>query len=318
MEEKNILIIDNDANIHNILKEILQPMGYVITDVYSMQDLKQIIQSNLIELSIIFIDLTLTGRLSLEIIKTIKDIYKQAYLITLTEEQYLSISQNALNKGLIVESINKPFNTEEAQIVIQRVLEKRFLLKQASEKAVYHELAIIDALTRVYNRRYLDEILTREVERARRYSFTISLVMIDIDNFKKYNDTKGHQAGDTILQQVGQFFQKHLRNSDMIFRYGGEEFTLYLPHTTKDDAMLVAERLLVEERKAMEITLSLGLAAFPEDAMTLEELIHKADSALYRAKTTGKNKVCMWNKEYEKKLDKISKTLYVDLEKLDE
>ena len=120
--------------------------------------------------------------------------------------------------------------------------------------------------------------------------------MIDIDDFKNFNDTYGHQAGDAILMDISNIFRDVARKIDIIARYGGEEFAIILPNTKKQEAMVLAERL----RKSVEgssrlkdITISIGVASFPEDAEEKELLISKADRALYEAKGTGKNKVCV-------------------------
>ena len=120
--------------------------------------------------------------------------------------------------------------------------------------------------------------------------------MIDIDNFKNFNDTYGHQAGDTVLKNIANIFREVSRRIDVIARYGGEEFTIILPNTKKEEAMVLAERLRksAEESKDLRnITISIGIASFPEDAEEKELLISKADRALYEAKRTGKNKVCV-------------------------
>jgi len=161
------------------------------------------------------------------------------------------------------------------------------------------ELSIIDGLTGVYLRRYLMERLEEEVDRAKRLGLTFAVGMIDIDNFKKCNDTYGHLVGDAVLKEVADRLSVSVREVDMIARYGGEEFCVVLPETTKDLALSVAERL----RKAVECdnikafdesistTISVGIATFPEDAKDVDSLIEMADRSLYRAKRQGRNRV---------------------------
>lgn len=159
-----------------------------------------------------------------------------------------------------------------------------------------------DALTGLFNRRYLDETLERELHRALRTKQTICVVMIDIDHFKKYNDTYGHDAGDALLQLFGKFLQEHVRGSDIACRYGGEEFVVVMPDTALDDSRKRAEQLrvglknltLVYQGKQLEgITVSVGIAVFPEHGLTLRSLLKAADVALYSAKNQGRDCVAV-------------------------
>jgi len=159
-----------------------------------------------------------------------------------------------------------------------------------------------DALTGLFNRRYLDETLERELHRALRAKQTICVVMIDIDHFKKYNDTYGHDAGDALLQLFGKFLQEHVRGSDIACRYGGEEFVVVMPDTALDDSRKRAEQLrvglknltLVYQGKQLEgITVSVGIAVFPEHGLTLRSLLKAADVALYSAKNQGRDCVAV-------------------------
>lgn len=163
------------------------------------------------------------------------------------------------------------------------------------------ELAFTDALTGIFNRRYFDQRYIQEFERAIRYHRTLSILMIDIDHFKKYNDSQGHPAGDLALKQVAHLLERNLRKADVICRFGGEEFTILLPEIDLMQAQWVGEKL----RKALlnlpfpgeevlpekHLTISVGAASFPECSQKAEELLGMADKALYRAKRGGRNKV---------------------------
>jgi diguanylate cyclase (GGDEF)-like protein len=162
------------------------------------------------------------------------------------------------------------------------------------------EMSIRDTLTGLLNRRYLEESLLKELSRAHRKDLPLSVVMIDIDHFKTFNDTFGHQAGDTVLKELGQLFQKHVREGDFACRLGGEEFTLILPELTKEAAFRRADKIRLEIKKLQLvsgaqslgiITISAGVAAFPADGETSELLMAAADSALYSAKKMGRNRV---------------------------
>jgi diguanylate cyclase (GGDEF)-like protein len=172
-------------------------------------------------------------------------------------------------------------------------------LKKANEKL--RELAFRDELTNLYNYRYFRELLDREIHRAERYSHVLSLIMIDIDHFKKINDTYGHPQGDIILRSIASMFEKVIRKSDTPARYGGEEFVIILPETDLKGAVIIAERLrkLVEDSEIdiggqrVKVTISLGVTMYnpTKNKKTKEDIIDAADRALYNSKQTGRNKL---------------------------
>jgi diguanylate cyclase (GGDEF)-like protein len=161
-----------------------------------------------------------------------------------------------------------------------------------------------DPLTDLYNRRHLEISLQRELARALRHGFPVSLIMLDVDHFKAFNDTNGHDAGDEVLRNVAHVLKRHTRVEDVACRYGGEEFLIVLPACTMDDAYSKAEaireaiaQLCVFSRGIAlpRITASLGIACYPEDGERMEDLIAEADAALYRAKSTGRNCIAASN-----------------------
>ncbi len=162
-----------------------------------------------------------------------------------------------------------------------------------------------DNLTGLFNRQYFDEALEREISRAKRHKNNVSLLFLDIDDFKKVNDTYGHLAGDLVLKQVAAIVQGEIRNEDIAARYGGEEIVAILPETEKARAFIVGERIrkkifetpLFYECNHVKITISGGLASFPIDAEEKSELIKNADLALYRAKGGGKNAIVFHSAE---------------------
>jgi diguanylate cyclase (GGDEF)-like protein len=160
--------------------------------------------------------------------------------------------------------------------------------------------SIRDPLTRLYNRRYMDEIIQHEILRAARQQTMIGVVMVDIDHFKQINDTYGHETGDEYLMKLADFFKLKIRGSDFIFRYGGEEFMLILPESSVEDTCKYAESLRKEIKNMKvhfrgqllpSITLSFGIAAYPDHGLDTIELIRVADKALYRAKEEGRDRV---------------------------
>lgn len=177
-------------------------------------------------------------------------------------------------------------------------IEKMHLLEKIEQ------LSITDELTQIYNHRYFNNALSNEIYRARRYKHPVSLIIIDIDNFKNYNDLYGHIYGNFILALMADIFRRSIRATDTVARYGGEEFAIILPETDKDTAMILAERIRKEvsdscqPAKNMQImcgvTISLGVAVFNSDADNEEELVKKADEAMYEAKKLGKNRVAAY------------------------
>jgi diguanylate cyclase (GGDEF)-like protein len=160
--------------------------------------------------------------------------------------------------------------------------------------------AIQDPLTGLYNRRYLDETLPRELQRAERHGLSMGVIMLDIDHFKHFNDTYGHDAGDTLLRAVGNFLQANTRGEDIACRYGGEEFTLVLPGASLENALQRAEQVragikaltVTHLGQSLDaITVSVGVAVFPDHGTDADAVMKAADIALYRAKQGGRDQV---------------------------
>ncbi|MDJ0819056.1 MAG: diguanylate cyclase [Desulfobacterales bacterium] len=164
----------------------------------------------------------------------------------------------------------------------------------AVNKAQLWDMAVTDSLTGIYVRRYFMVKLQEEIRRAERYGKIFSVILADLDRFKRINDTYGHDAGDRVLESISEFLQKNIRDVDAIARYGGEEFVLLIPDADKEAAFSLAERLREELTKVdhgdlPRTTLSLGIASYPTDGTEVEELIKKADAAMYAAKLAGRN-----------------------------
>lgn len=164
------------------------------------------------------------------------------------------------------------------------------------------DMSITDALTGVYNRRYFEKKISEEIELARRYKSSLSLCILDIDDFKHYNDTNGHPAGDRCLKKVAEIITQTLRSGDIVFRYGGEEFIILLPATDKNGALIACEKIRAnienypfenkEKQPLGKLTVSIGVSVYPTDATEKNSLIKIADNNLYKAKYSGKNKIC--------------------------
>ncbi len=174
------------------------------------------------------------------------------------------------------------------------------VLTDVTEKREFEQKATKDGLTGLYNHSYFQDVLDAEIERAIRYNNNLSVLMLDIDNFKSFNDTYGHQAGDEVLKHLGKLLEKNRRQSDIIARYGGEEFAVILTETDKDGAAIVGERInkvvrnMVVKYKEYElkITVSIGCSELKlKENDSKKELINRADKALYKAKELGKDQL---------------------------
>jgi diguanylate cyclase (GGDEF)-like protein len=197
----------------------------------------------------------------------------------------------------------KPITKDDLRMLIMLANQAGLAIEnsQLFEKTV--TLSHTDSLTGLWNHGYFQYLLQEEIERAGASRTSLSLIMLDIDDFKVYNDTLGHQSGDNILRELAVFIKNHSRKMDYTCRYGGEEFTVILPQTDKNEAFLIAERLRVDvERHRFthqeilpnkNLTISVGLASFPDDGASPAEIIAYSDKALYSAKHKGKNKTCL-------------------------
>lgn len=175
----------------------------------------------------------------------------------------------------------------------------KYLIKSRDFEQQY-KLATTDGLTELYNHRYFQEQIRMQVEQAKRYNNNFSLIIIDIDFFKKFNDTFGHQSGDAVLRQVAQTLKKNVRATDIVCRYGGEEMSIILPNTIKEEAYTTAEKIcsrvagrkfkLVGDKET-NVTISLGVSTYPFDGDTAQKIIEAADKKLYEAKNNGRNQV---------------------------
>ena len=190
----------------------------------------------------------------------------------------------------------RPFNVEDVRLVTLLAAWTAVALENLRLAQNVEKLAVTDDLTQVYNYRFLKSALRREIKRAGRYHQDLSLLMIDVDNLKNYNDQHGHLRGSFLLREMAGLFTAHVRSWDLVAKYGGDEFTVILPQTELYGARTVAERLrtAVEEHtfplaRRGQITVSIGIAAFPADGQTTSALIETADRALYVAKQRGRN-----------------------------
>jgi diguanylate cyclase (GGDEF)-like protein len=203
-------------------------------------------------------------------------------------------------RGLFSIETDKPgVFTEDVEQVLTILIENasvafaRSLLFQKMER-----LATIDGLTGLNNHRTFQELLGQEIERSRRYNRPLSLLLMDIDHFKTFNDTYGHPVGDLVLKEIAECIKKSIRLNDIPARYGGEEFVVIIPETNEQGSLMTAERIrsaiemhtIISLERQLKVTVSIGCSAYPENAPSQQALIDTADKALYAAKKSGRNK----------------------------
>jgi diguanylate cyclase (GGDEF)-like protein len=258
----------------------------------------------------------------LELLKKIKKVSPETQVVIITSHASLETAITALRHGAY-DYLFKPFKDLElisatanrAIEKVQLMAENRDLLEKLKKKndelekanETLKNLACRDGLTGLYNHRYFQEYLIFELYRSSRNKETFSMLFLDLDFFKQYNDTHGHLEGDQLLRSLAGILKKSIRRSDVLARYGGEEFVLILPATPKANARIVGEKIrrFVEsypfkgrdKQPQKKVTLSIGIATFPDDGTDRSSLIQCADLAMYRAKNGGRNRVCIWTDE---------------------
>ncbi len=304
-----ILVVDDDSLVRDLLREILLSGGHLVsTAVSGLDALRQLTPDAGIDL--IISDMDMPGMSGLELLRAVREKNTTIPVIILTGNQEIRVAIEALKKGAN-DYILKDENIEDTvAIAIGNVMgmhrlkmeNLRLVEDLARKNRELERLTLLDGLTGVANRRYFDRIIQQEWSRASREQTPIAVVMIDIDYFKFYNDTYGHQQGDACLQKVAAALSAGLkRPSDFIARYGGEEFVAVLPDTGLEGAWLLSEAMrenverLALEHKASKVlplvTISLGVAsAVPGRESVHAELIKMADEALYAAKQGGRNR----------------------------
>jgi two-component system cell cycle response regulator len=304
LAKAKVLLVEDDPIQASATKEILRKVGYEILWAEDGINAIKLVKSG--RPDIIILDVILPGMDGYEVCRWLKldESTKGIPIIMLTVKKELSDKISGLQIGAD-DYLPKPYNELELNARIYALLRTKALqdelklknkqLEDLLDKVNY--MAITDALTGLYNRRRFLDALTSEYERAKRYETPFSLIMLDIDYFKKINDTFGHDQGDAVLKEVSGILLKSIRDIDTGARYGGEEFMIILPNTDKVQARIVAERM----RQAVanhvfagidrKISVSIGISGMPDGKVDNEEkLIRCADFAMYRAKQLGRNR----------------------------
>ena len=292
----NVLIVESDEKTFKILADIFKKSGYKLWRAVTGKEALRLVKQ--VYFIAIITEVYIPDMNGVDLVKKLKKIAGKVNISVLTVYSFIDSAVKALNAGAYTYLL-KPLNAEEVRLIVKRMVANTCLLIQAGRGKYYQDMSFIDGLTGVYNHRYFHEKLNQQINYIRRFPQSISLFMIDIDYFKKYNDAYGHPEGDKVLRNTAQAFITATREEDMVFRYGGEEFAILMPRTTQYDAQNVGMRLMEAIRVQLPITISIGLAAIPDSAQEKNDLIAKADKALYRAKALGRDRICV----YDKKVD---------------
>lgn len=280
--ELRILVVDDDPEVLGALGRQLDSLGTI--------DICEDAESGLAKLSehhyaVIISDFRLPRQNGIDFLGQCAQAQPLSQRILLTAFSEFADLSDSINKAQLNALLTKPWQGDELLAVVRRCL-KVYIL--AFENQELRKMAWTDALTGVSNNRYFWERLSSEMGRSKRYGRSLSLIMLDIDDFKKYNDEFGHQVGDEVLKKVAACLASSLRTMDTMSRYGGEEFAIILPETNGIIALDIAKRLMVAVKAKTGISISLGVAEFPDHADDAHELVHQADHALLSAKRQGK------------------------------
>ena len=300
-----ILLVEDHPNDVKIIQALLHEQNYRILVAEDGASAIRISQSQPIDL--ILLDIMLPDINGFQICKQLKE-NDATHDIPIIITTSLNDQENRIEgiKAECEDFLTKPINGSELRAKMELFIKKKKRLDDLQKH--YQKMlnsATNDGLTGLNNQLHFKRSLELEIKRAHRHSHCLSLIMVDLDNFKKYNDHLGHLTGDKILHALGQIIQGSIRETDFGARYGGEEFAVMLPFTKSTDTMIVAERIRVEVEnlhqqlpippELVPITVSIGIATYPTHAYSASDLIIKADEMLYRAKQTGKNRICLYH-----------------------
>ncbi|HKO57694.1 MAG TPA: diguanylate cyclase [Thermoanaerobaculia bacterium] len=295
-----IAIVDDDAAIRRLVRLFLKRAGYDTLECTTGGEAREQLKSSVWDLAILDRRLPdLDGVVLANELKS-NSAFRARYIIMLTGEDEQEDKVEGLELGAD-DYITKPFQYPELLARIRagkRIVDLQNELIDANKRLEL--LSITDGLTKLYNHRYFQDELSRAFEESQRYQRPLSLAIIDIDFFKKVNDTYGHAVGDEVLRYVSSLFRDSIRSTDLAARYGGEEFAVMMPETELDDAIAFAEKIrqLIEttpiptQSGELPVTVSVGVSSVPHSRIHYaKEMVVAADKALYRAKKGGRNQV---------------------------
>jgi diguanylate cyclase (GGDEF)-like protein len=318
----NILVVDDELAIRSLVGELLTDEGHVVTLAEDGEDALQKFKKEWHE--IIFSDIRMPNMTGIELLGEVKKIHELTQFIIMTSHASVDNSIAALKKGAF-DYILKPFDDLEVVVDaanraianLSAIREQQYLLNTLSRQneelgtlnKKFRELAIRDGLTGLFNHRHGEDRLVDEVDRSRKFQRNLSLLFIDLDHFKFFNDKHGHLAGDEVLHSLGKLMSGATRDSDTLARWGGEEFIIIAPETDEQQACQLAETI---RRKVAEyafphadqqplgyLSLSIGVATMSDGIDNAEELLRLADKAVYRAKESGRNRTVFCRSDQE-------------------
>ncbi|MFH1459998.1 MAG: diguanylate cyclase [Candidatus Omnitrophota bacterium] len=285
----DILVVEDNQEAARELEEMITALGYKCWIASDPREVKEMVKTT--NYPVVLTELRMPHTNGVQLTQSILNVSPATSVLVMTAYSFISFAVEAMEAGAYG-YITKPFNPAEIRIVLQRAVEKYSMMLTRDKQEYLMGLSVKDGLTGVYNRRVLDVQLKNKITMFRTEVYKkFSILMIDVDNFKEYNDTQGHQAGDELLKELAKLFQDTVRAGDIVFRYGGEEFCIMLDGSNKKEAMMVGERIRTIVSLYVPTTISLGVSTFPDDGDNQADLISRADNALYCAKRTGKNKV---------------------------
>ncbi len=291
-----ILIVDDDIAIKESVEEYLKILSYDVKTAPNAKEALIILET--FEADMVLTDIMMQGMDGLELTKKIKAKFDIDVMVMTGYSADYSYEE-AVKAGAS-DFIFKPFRFEELDLRIKRVLrESEFKKERALLLKEMEQLAITDGLTKLYNSRQFFNQLKQEIKRYDRYSRSLSLLILDIDFFKKYNDTWGHLEGDKVLMHIGRIINACMRSMDTAYRYGGEEFAILLPETGLKKACVVGNRIKdsiaaeifrPETGITQSVTVSIGAGELV-DGENFKDFIKRTDKAMYKSKQTGRNKL---------------------------
>ncbi|HXI12653.1 MAG TPA: diguanylate cyclase [Thermoanaerobaculia bacterium] len=296
-----VVLVDDDLSILRLVQHHLEKEGFSVVTAMTGADAQAILESHAWDL--VILDRRLPDGDGLAICQWIKSEprFMNLYVILISADAEASDKIEGLDRGAD-DYVTKPFHALELIARVRagaRIVELQRQLIEANQ--ILERLSMTDALTNVYNRRHFHQEWIRSFEQARRYERPLSIAMIDVDHFKSVNDTYGHAAGDDVLREVAAVLQGSIRSTDLLARFGGEEFAVILPELTLEQAeefggklRKTAEKTLfdVNDTTTTHVCVSVGVASLSRSSVdSAKELLDAADRALYRAKAKGRNRV---------------------------
>ncbi len=289
-----IIVVDDEVETLNLIKDYLSEKGMNVTVAETGEKAVELLSEHAFDIAIL--DLYLTDTTGLELLREIKEFHPKMQAIMITGYGTIHDAVECMKMGA-ADFITKPLLLDHIHLTINKLLENARLVEEAEMAEYYKMLSHTDELTGLFNLRHLRPTLRKEVERHIRYDHTLSVAMLDIDDFKKYNDTNGHEAGNKLLVNLALTLRHNTRNCDLLIRYGGEEFVIVFPETTPEESSVVAQRICRSLETSLGVTVTIGLASLPKDTMNSEELLKMADKAMYWGKRNGKNQIVVYSPE---------------------